>query len=136
MAPKKLGRSAREEGSHRSVPHWLLAEKDLRVAAIFFELRPRQILDPHRACYLGYILVSVGFRFRLVRYSGNLLSSRDATLLFIPRADRIFGPFPEEKSALEDFKPAHKDGPTGPNSVPERGTLFAENGTDRRGHLG
>jgi hypothetical protein len=132
MAPEKLGRSAREEGSHRSVPHWLLAEKDLRVAAICFELRPRQILDPHRACYLGYILVSVGFRFRLVRYSGNLLSSRDATLLFIPRADRIFGPFLEEKSALEDFKPAHKDGPTGPNSVPEKGILFAENGTDRR----
>jgi hypothetical protein len=73
----------------------------------------------------------VGFRFRLVRYSGNLLSSRDATLLFIPRADRIFGPFLEEKSALENFQTGHKDGPTGPNSVPEAGTLFAENGTDR-----
>jgi hypothetical protein len=134
MAPKKLGRSAREEGSHRSVPHWLLAEKDLRVAAICFELRPRQTLDPHRACYLGYILVSVGFRFRLVRYSGNLLSSPDATLLFIPSADRIFGPFLEEKSALEDFKPAHKDGPTGPTSVPEEGTLFAKMGRiDGRG---
>jgi hypothetical protein len=46
----------------------------------------------------------VGFRFRLVRYSENLLSSPDATLLFIPRADRIFGPFLEEKPALEDFK--------------------------------
>jgi len=72
----------------------------------------------------------VGFRFRLVRYSENLLSSPDATLFFIPRADRIFGPFLEEKPALEDFKTGHKDGPTGPNSVPEAGTLFAENGTD------
>jgi hypothetical protein len=75
-------------------------------------------------------LVSVGFRFRLVRYSGNLLSSRDGTLLFVPQADRIFGPFLEEKSALENFQTGHKDGPTGPNSVPEGGTLFAENGTD------
>jgi hypothetical protein len=132
VAPKKLGRSAREEGSHRSVPHWLLAEKDLRVAAIFFELRPRQIFDPHWACYLGYISVSVGFRFRLVRYSGNLLSSRDATPLFMPCANPIFGPFLEEKSSFEDFQADHKHGPTGPNSVPERGTLFAENGTDKR----
>jgi hypothetical protein len=132
VAPKKLGRSAREEGSHRSVPHWLLAEKDLRVAAIFFELRPRQIFDPHWPGYLGYISVSVGFRLRLVRYSGNLLSSRDATPLFMPCANPIFGQFLEEKSSLEDFQTDHKDGPTGPNSVPKRGTLFAENGTDKR----
>jgi hypothetical protein len=73
----------------------------------------------------------VGFRFRLVRYSENLLSSRDATLLFIPRADRIFSPFLEEKSALEYFQTGHKDGLTGANSVPEAETLFAENGTNR-----
>jgi hypothetical protein len=107
---------------------WL---KNFTCSCYFFELRPRQILDPHRGCYLGYILVSVGFRFRLVRYSGNLLSSRDAKLLFIPRADRIFGPFLEEKSALEDFQTGQKDGLTGSNSVPEAGPLFAENGTDR-----
>ena len=93
----------REEGSHRSVPHWLLAEKDLRVAAIFFDLRPRQILDPHQARYLSYILVSVGFRFRLVRYSGILLSSPDATLLFIPRADRIFWPVSRGEISFKRF---------------------------------
>jgi hypothetical protein len=111
-------------------PIGFLAEKDLSVAAIFFGLRPRQIFDPHWACYLGYISVSVGFRFRLVRYSGNLLSSRDATPLFRSGANPIFGPFLEEKSGLEDFQTDHKGGPTGPNSVPERGTLFTKNGTD------
>ena len=99
---------------------------------LLFELRPRQIFDPHWACYLGYISVSVGFRLRLVRYSRNLLSSRDATPLFMPCANPIFGPFLEEKSSLGDFQTGHKDGPTGPNSVPEAGTLFVENGTDRR----
>ena len=78
----------------------------------------------------------MGFRFRLVRYSGNLLSSPDATPLFRPWVRPIFGPFLEGKSALKDFRTDHKDGPTGPNSVPEKGTLFAENGTDRRGLLG
>jgi hypothetical protein len=111
-------------------PFGFLAEKDLGVTAIFFELRPRQIFDPHWACYLGYISVSVGFRLRLVRYSGNLLSSRDATPLFIPRANLIFGVFLEEKYALEDFPTDHKDGPTGPNSVPEKGTWLTKNGTD------
>ena len=123
-----------EDGSHRPVPVGFLAEKDLRLAAIFFELRPRQIFDPHWACYLGYISASVGFRFRLVRYSGNLLGSRDATPLFMPCANPIFGPFLEGKSALEDFKTGYKGGPTGPNSVPEKGTLFTKNGTD--GQLG
>ena len=86
MAPKKAWPiGARRRLAPIGPPFWLLAEKNLRVAAICFELRPRQILDPHRACYLGYILVPVGFRFRLVRYSGNLLSSRDAKLLFIPQ---------------------------------------------------
>jgi hypothetical protein len=111
-------------------PIGFLAERNLRVAAIFLELRLRQIFDPHWACYLGYISVSVGFRFRLVRYSGNLLSSRDATPLFMPWANPIFGPFLEEKSALEDFQTDHKDAPTGPNSVPERGTWLTKNGTD------
>jgi len=111
-------------------PYWLLAEKDLSVAAIFFELRPRQIFDPHWACCLGYILVSVGFRLDLVRYSGNLLSSCDATPLFYALCQTHSWPLLEEKSSLEDFKPAMKTGPTGPDSVPERGTLFTKNGTD------
>jgi hypothetical protein len=62
----------------------------------------------------------------------TLLSSRDATPLFMPCVNPIFGRFLKEKSSLEDFQTDHKNGPTGPNSVPEGGTLFAENGIDRR----
>jgi hypothetical protein len=112
-------------------PIGFLAE-GITCGCYFFELRPRQIFDPHWACYLGYILVSVGFRLRLVRYSGILLSSRDATPLFMPCANPIFDPFLEEKSSLGDFQTGHEDGPTGPNSVPERGILFAKNGMDKR----
>jgi hypothetical protein len=57
---------------------WL---KNTYVWLLFFELRPRRIFDPHWAGYLGCTSVSVGFWFRLVRYSGNLLSSRYATVL-------------------------------------------------------
>src|SRR5260370_1991037 len=46
-----------------------------------------------------------------------------------PGPTAFLAPFLEEKPALEDFQTGHKDGPTGPNSVPEAGTLFAENGT-------
>jgi hypothetical protein len=62
-AQKSLADRREKKSRTDRSPIWLLAKKDLGVAAVCFELRPRQILDPHRACYLCYILVSVGFRF-------------------------------------------------------------------------
>ena len=43
-----------------------------------------------------YISVSVGFRFRLVRYSEKVLSSRDATANVLPRTNPVFAAFSRE----------------------------------------
>jgi hypothetical protein len=40
--------------------------------------------------------------------------------------------FSRRNHFLGDFKIGHEDGPSRPNSVPKKGPLYAENGTNRR----
>ena len=49
VAPKKLGRSARKERLAPIGPPLAFRLKELHVAAIFFELRTRQIFDQFAA---------------------------------------------------------------------------------------
>jgi hypothetical protein len=77
---------------------------------LFFESRSRQTFDPHWVRNLGIYLFSVGFRFRLLRSSRNVLSSRYATRFFVPGLIPVFDCFSRRNFYLRIFEPP-KTGP-------------------------
>jgi hypothetical protein len=67
--PQKADRSAQSRELAPTGPFGFWLEKIFCWLLLFFESRSRQTFDPHWVRYLGYQLGSVGFRFRLNRYS-------------------------------------------------------------------
>src|ERR1700745_4085139 len=92
------GRWSRELAPTGPFGFWL--EKIFKCLLFLFESRTRQAFDPHWECYLGNHLLSVGFRFRPLRYSRNVLSRRGATRFFVP----VPTPFSERFSRRDFYK--------------------------------